>query len=278
MRGYLRLSRPGNAGMSAVGVAVSALASVGPTALVAHALPVGFAALAALLSTAGGNALNDYFDRETDRTNHPDRAIPRGEVSPESALRFASLLFALSLATAVYVNLAAVAIVALNFVVMVAYEKGFKARGASGNFLISYLVASLFVFGGVAAASGDIAALQRALLLGLLAGLATGGREVTKDIEDLAGDVDRDTLPRRIGVPAAGAVAGVSFAAGVALSVLPYVLGLFRWPYLVIVLVADIMFIYGGVYTARNPGRAQRTARYGMVVALVAFLAGGLLV
>src|SRR3989475_1048607 len=176
MRGYLLLSRPGNTAMSAAGVVVAALVAAQPIGFLFRLLAVGFAALAAALFTAGGNALNDYFDRETDRVNHPDRPIPRGDVSPEQALRFASLAFALSLAAAVYAGILAVAIVAVNFVVMVSYEKGFKARGASGNFLIAYLVGSLFAFGGAAGYVGGVAVLQRAFLLGLLAALAAPGR------------------------------------------------------------------------------------------------------
>jgi geranylgeranylglycerol-phosphate geranylgeranyltransferase len=278
MRGYLRLSRPGNAAMSAAGVAVAALVAAGPEGFLARILAVGFAALAAALFTAGGNALNDYFDRETDRVNHPDRPIPRGEVSADQALRFASLMFALSLVAAAYTGILAVGIiVAVNFVVMVSYEKGVKARGASGNFLIAYLVGSVFAFGGAAVYAGAAEVLQKAFLMGSLAALATAGREIAKDIEDLAGDVDRATLPRRIGVPRAGAVAAACFVAGAAFSVVPPILGLFGLPYITIVLVADAIFIYSGAVSAKNPARAQRAAKYGMVVALIAFLAGGLL-
>lgn len=277
MRGYLRLSRPMNCAMAAVGVAVAGVVAVNLGGAAARAWPLALAAVAASLFTGAGNALNDYFDRETDRVNHPDRPIPRGEVLPESAVRFASVLFALSLALAYMVNLWAVGIVAMNFAVMVAYEVAFKARGASGNFLIAYLVGSLFVFGGVAVFAGEPEPLQRAVLVGLCAGLATGGREVAKDIQDVAGDVDRTTLPKRIGVRAAGAVAAGAFLAGAVFSVVPFALRLFGPVYLAVVLVADIMFIYAGAYSARNPERAQRVAKYGMVVALVAFLAGGLL-
>jgi geranylgeranylglycerol-phosphate geranylgeranyltransferase len=277
MAGYLRLSRPLNCAMTAAGVAVAGVVAVNLGGAAARAWPLALAAASAALFTGAGNALNDYFDRETDRVNHADRPIPRGEISPDSAVRFASLLFALSLALGYMVNLWAVAVVAVNFVVMVAYELALKARGAGGNFLIAYLVGSLFVFGGVAVFGGDPGALQRAVVLGLCAGLATGGREIAKDIEDVAGDVDRVTLPKRIGVRSAGGVAAGSFGAGVVLSLAPIALHLFGLVYLGVVLVADIIFIYAGAYSARNPGRAQRAAKYGMAVALVAFLAGGLL-
>ncbi|HEY4704672.1 MAG TPA: UbiA family prenyltransferase [Thermoplasmata archaeon] len=277
MAGYLRLARPLNCGMSAVGVGIAAVVAVGWAGVQAIPWTILLAAGAAALFTAGGNALNDYFDRDTDAVNHPDRPIPRGEMSADEALRFAALTFALSLALASLVGLLAVGIVVVNFVVMVAYEKTLKARGAGGNLLIAYLVGSLFVFGGAAAYRGDLAALDRTLVLGLLAALATAGREVAKDIEDLAGDVDRVTLPRRIGVRGAGAVAAAAFGAGVVLSIVPYVLQILGTVYLGVVLVADIIFIWSGAYSARNPGRAQRAAKYGMVVALAAFLLGGLL-
>jgi len=277
MAGYLRLARPLNCGMSAVGVGIAAVVAVGWAGVQAIPWTILLAAGAAALFTAGGNALNDYFDRDTDAVNHPDRPIPRGEMSADEALRFAALTFALSLALASLVGLLAVGIVVVNFVVMVAYEKTLKARGAGGNLLIAYLVGSLFVFGGAAAYRGDLAALDRTLVLGLLAALTTAGREVAKDIEDLAGDVDRVTLPRRIGVRGAGAVAAAAFGAGVVLSIVPYVLQILGTVYLGVVLVADIIFMWSGAYSARNPGRAQRAAKYGMVVALAAFLLGGLL-
>ncbi len=277
MAGVLRLTRPLNCAMSAAGVAVAGFVAVGPSAFAARAWPVALAALAAALFTAAGNALNDYFDRETDKVNHPDRPIPKGEVAPDDAVRLASVLFALSLALGYVASVWAAAVVAANFVVMMAYEVALKRRGASGNSLIAYLVGSLFVFGGVAAFRGDLGALQRAVILGLCAGLATGGREIAKDIEDVAGDVDRVTLPKRIGVRAAGDVATGAFLFGAVLSLLPFLLGLFGWAYLGIVLVADGVFMWAGAYSARDPGRAQRAAKAGMAVALAAFLVGGLL-
>src|SRR5437899_8453129 len=49
--------------------------------------------------------------------------------------------------------------------------------------------------------------------------------EITKDIEDLRGDVDRRTLPRRIGASRAGTLAAIALAVGVVLSFLPLYYG-----------------------------------------------------
>jgi len=46
--------------------------------------------------------------------------------------------------------------------------------------------------------------------------------------------------------------------------------------YAALVIPADGMFIYAALHSAANPARSQRVAKYGMIVALAAFLAGAL--
>ena len=53
--------------------------------------------------------------------------------------------------------------------------------------------------------------------------------------------------------------------------------GRFGLAYLVVVLVADAIFIYSAVVLHQNPKNGQKFAKYGMFVALIAFLLGGLL-
>ena len=277
MPGLLRLARPVNCVMSAVGVVIGGLVAVGAGAWGPEAVPLLLAAVAAMAFTAGGNALNDLYDYETDKVNHPERPLPSGALSHRTARAFAAAAFVAAAVLAVLVNLYAVGVVILNAGAMWAYEARYKARGAPGNALIAYLVGSLFLFAGVAVFAGDLLALERAGLLALLAGLATLGREITKDIEDMAGDVDRRTLPQRIGANAAGRVAAAALVTGVVLSILPWWLGVLPLAYVAVVLLADGMFIYAALYSAANPARSQRVTKYAMVVALAAFLAGGLL-
>jgi len=86
--------------------------------------------------------------------------------------------------------------------------------------------------------------------------------------------VDRRTLPRRIGIRSAGIVAAVALLAGVALSVVPLWFRILSLGYAILVLPADGMFIYAALHSAANPSRAQRVTKYGMIVALAAFLTG----
>ena len=277
MPGFVRLSRPVNCVMSAVGVGIGGVVAVGPAAWGVYAEPLVLAAAAAALFTAGGNALNDLFDVETDRVNHPDRPLVTGALTAGEARGFAVGVFFFAEVLAVFASFLALGFVFLNAALMYAYEARLKKRGASGNLVIAYLVGSLFLFAGVAVYRGDSTPLVRTALLALLAFLTTVGREVTKDIEDMAGDQDRRTLPQRLGAKVAGRVAAAALLAGVALSAMPWLLGALHVAYAIVVVPADGMFIYAAFYSAANPSRSQRVTKYAMVVALIAFLAGGLL-
>jgi len=277
MRGYVDLLRPLNCVIAAFAILVGAVVAVGPNGMGAVALQVSVAALVGFMFTGAGNALNDYFDRDVDRVNHPGRPIPSGRVSMTNALAFAIFLFTLAAVLGIFTGLLAFTVVLVNLIAMVTYEARFKRKGSSGNIMIGWLVASLFIFGGAAAYGESTAALQRIAWLGLLAFLATLGREIVKDIEDVAGDVDRRTLPMVIGVDRAGLLAAFAFFAGVILSPFPFTTGRLGAAYLGIVAVADGIFIYCSWFSSSKPTQVSRAAKYGMMVALIAFLAGGVL-
>ncbi len=273
MRGYLQLIRPLNCIMSAVGCLLGSFVAIGPPTT-DQALVALQAAIVAFLFTGAGNSLNDYYDREVDRINHPERPIPAGQVQAKGALVTALLLFAPTIPWSFLLRPELLVVVIVNLALMASYELVFKRGGFRGNLLISWLVASLFIFGGLAVYD-SIASLQRVVWLSALAFLSTLGREVVKDLEDVRGDVDRRTLPRTIGERGAAMVSGSAFLVAVALSIVPWVLGVLGSYYLYVVLVADAMFIYAALNAFRNPATSQRTAKYAMLVALVAFLVGG---
>src|SRR5438105_1135225 len=156
MAGLLQLARPINCVMSALGVGIGGVVAARSGAWGEFAGPLALAGAAAASFTAGGNALNDLYDRETDRVNHPDRPLPSGSVTLREARAFTAAAFVVT------------------------------------------------------------------------AGLAP--------------------LPLH--------VLSVAYAA--------------------LVIPADGMFIYAALHSAANPARSQRVAKYGMIVALAAFLAGAL--
>lgn len=162
-------------------------------------------------------------------------------------------------------------IVIVAIAMMISYELGLKKRGLSGNITISALTGFLFLFAG--SVYGDIALPS---ILAFLAALSTLGREIAKDIQDMVGDFDRHTLPMKIGKKRSRMVAAICVILAVSLSPLPYVLSMLPLSYLLIVLIADIIFIYS-VVLLNEPRRAQHFIKAAMGVALLAFLIGGII-
>src|SRR5437764_2577771 len=149
MAGLLRLARPINCVMSALGVGIGGVVAARSGAWGAFAGPLALAGAAAASFTAGGNALNDLYDRETDRVNHPNRPLPSGAVTLREAQAFTATAFFIAGVLAAVVNVFAFTVVILNIALMVLYEASPKAQGASGNLVIAYLVGSSFLFAGV---------------------------------------------------------------------------------------------------------------------------------
>src|SRR5437016_13823015 len=93
MAGLLQLARPINCVMSALGVGIGGVVAARSGAWGEFAGPLALAGAAAASFTAGGNALNDLYDRETDRVNHPDRPLPSGSVTLREARAFTAAAF-----------------------------------------------------------------------------------------------------------------------------------------------------------------------------------------
>jgi len=267
IRGGLELTRPANC------VAAGALTGTGAfVAGIGDAVGATTIAVATtILAVAAGNAINDYFDREIDAINRPDRAIPRGAVSPRGALGFSVVLFAAAAALAVLLPPAAIAIAAVNLVALVTYTTVFKGTPGVGNALVAYLVGSTFLFGGAAVGS-----LETPIVLAALAGVSTFTREVIKDVEDLAGDREGGlrTLPIAIGERRALWLATGTLVVAVAVSPLPYLLGTFGTAYLLVVVVADAVMLYACYEAFTDPATAQRRFKYGTFLAAAAFVMG----
>jgi geranylgeranylglycerol-phosphate geranylgeranyltransferase len=269
LAGLVELTRPGNALVAGALTFVGAFVAGG---VADAAAPVAAAVAATVFAVAGGNAVNDYFDREVDRINDPDRPIPRGAVSPRAALAFSGVLFGAAVALALLLPLAALAIAAVNLVALVAYTELFKGLPGVGNAVVAYLGGSTFLFGAAAADALGPAP----VVLFLLAALSTLAREIVKDVEDVAGDRAEGlrTLPIVVGTRASLLLAGLLLAVAVVASPLPYVRGTLGAVYLVLVVPADAVMVYAVVRSVSDPARGQRLLKYGMVLAAAAFVAG----
>ena len=274
----LRLVRIGNVGVSFAGTIVGGLAAAGFGVPFSFSFwwPIALAALSTACVTAAGNVLNDVLDVTTDRTNHPDRPLVRGEFTIDGARRLAVALFVVGGLLIVPVVtthplLAAIFLVAVGSLVV--YELRWKAQGLEGNALVALLTGLVFLYGGTAAGA-PVTVLP---FVGM-AFLATLAREIIKDVEDMAGDVGRRTLPMARGMPFATASARASIGAAIALSFAPLfwyvsvgsVVGIM---YLALVLAADAIFVVSVAYLPSRLHWEQTVSKGAMAVALLAFLA-----
>jgi len=267
VRGLAAITRPANAVVAGLLTFVGAFVGGG-----ALRSPETAAAVAAtVLAVAGGNAINDYFDREIDRVNAPDRPIPSGAVTPRQAVLFGAALFGVAFLVALALPVPAIAVAALNLVALVTYTPVFKGRPAVGNAIIAYLGGSTFLFGGLA-----VSAPGPTLVLAALAALSTFTREVVKDVEDVAGDRAEglDTLPIRIGPRRALVVGTAPLVVAVLASPVPYLVGTFGAPYLAAVAVADALFVYAAYESFEDPTAGQTHLKSGMFLAAGAFVVG----
>ncbi len=277
----LELVRPMNCLYAGMAVIIGAVVAAGRLDIPWRILISAFAAAA--LVAAGGNAINDYFDRKIDTVNRPERPIPSGRITASDALLTAQVLFVFGIVFTVFLNIYSVLLAGFNALVLAFYSWRLKRRGLVGNIAIGYLVGSTFLFGGLAVSSHESGPVitSELLVLVLMATLSTVGRELIKAIEDMRGDrkLRFKTFPLRYGAGKAAALAIGFICAAIALSPLPYLLGRFGWQYLgpVIVSIAAFIAAAGMIALSREPkaaGRASLACKIGMGLGLLAFLVG----
>jgi geranylgeranylglycerol-phosphate geranylgeranyltransferase len=247
-------------------------------------IKVMMAGLAAFLITGAGNIINDYFDYEIDRINRPHRALPSNKISKSDAMMLSMALFAIGLGLSKYVNIYCFLIALSNVIVLLTYGKYSKKMYLLSNMIVSYLVASIFVYGAFANQTDtflEMGKFQMVALLSACAFFATLSREVMKDIEDIEGDKKKYavTLPIRLGVEKALEVSKTFIFIAMALSLAPFYPGFAPekfnlFFYGVFILIADAMFVSS---LRMHPSLSQRAMVAGMAMSIVAFFSGELL-
>ncbi len=266
MNKYLRLFRMGNVLIGSFAILIAAFMAAG-TSMIDYwqNLIIGFFVVSAFI--AGGNSLNDYIDVEIDKTAHPDRPVPSGELTPLQARNIGILMLLASIVLSLLtMDIYCIAIVVIAVILMFSYEMFTKQRGFVGNLTIALLTGMVFLLAG--ALVGDWTA---NIAVGGMAALVSVGREISKDIEDMESDIGRKTLPMSIGVRNASIVASIFYIAGPVLSWYPIYLDPNNYLYYSVIL-ADIAFFYCAYIVFKDPHAAEKKAKIGMLFGLLAFI------
>ena len=277
--GYLRLIRPVNCGMIGIAVIVGAvLANPNIANRPWQSLVYGF--VTSFTLTAASMAINDYYDRQIDAVNEPNRPIPSGLIKPRDALIFAAVLSMLGFAAAYLTNALCLVTAIIAWMVFATYTTVGKRSGLPGNFLVSTCVAIPFVYGSIAIVA-DVR--LNVLLFASMAFLSNTGREITKGIVDVKGDMTANvkTMAVRYGEKKAAISAALFYVLAIVLSPLPWLLNLVSAWFIPPVLITDVglaasSFMLLTDYSRQNAKKIKNNVLIWFIIGLVAFIIGAI--
>ena len=224
---------------------------------------------------AGGNIVNDYFDRFIDAVNKPWRPIPSGRINARTALIVSILLMVIGVLLSILLDYYCFLVAVIASILLFEYSRWIKKTGFPGNIVIALLSLLSILFGGLASPNPSAS-----LLPGLYAFLIILGREVFKGIEDLEGD-------KKYNVETLAVVAGpkIAFLFGstlllivVIISPIPYLFYKYNIYYLLTALIGvDLPVITSILLVAhdyKHAWRATRILKIPLFTGLLAFLIG----
>ena len=272
MNPYLALTRPENMILTAIAVIAGSFIAAGPE-IMDFQIEIAICCVCSMMLVGGGNALNDYNDRETDKENHPERPIPSGSISADTASVCAQALLGSGLLILLFAleNKMPFVIALIGIILLIAYENRLKAAGISGNITVGLMSGAIFLFAGMAVNEPG-----PTLWMFSLAVLATITREIIKDIQDLEGDRGRRTLPASIGIENSMRVAilFLLIAIGLSYTAMNQFDGMASNAYLGGITLANGTMLFG-IYKAKqeNYFGGQKNIKQGMGIAMLAFIA-----
>jgi len=235
---YVELSRPINGLIAFVSVFLGAIFASGSVTL-----STLIVAVSAFLVLSAGNAINDFCDYRIDVINKPLRPIPSGCIQRQHALVFSLILLLIGLLLGVLTgSMYAIIIVFIVSITLFFYAIWLKKTPLIGNIVIGILTGVTFVAGGV-----TVRSIKETIVPATFAFLFTTAREIIKDIEDIEGDVAQGagTIAVRWGEHVAVVIASAFMLTLIFFSLIPYLLGIYSWLYLIVVVVGvDLVLVF----------------------------------
>jgi len=273
LSGFIRLMRPINCIMMGFAVIVGAALAT-PQSLSIFWLNLFYGFVTGFMLTAASMTINDYYDKEIDAINEPNRPLPSGLIEPKEALAFAFILtaigFAAAFANAYLTDVFCFWIAVTAWIVFVTYTTIGKRTGLPGNFLVSTCVAVPFVYGSYTVAS---AIKLNVLIFAFMAFLSNTGREITKGIVDVKGDKVQNvkTLAVRYGEKNAAIAAAFFYISAVLLSPIPWILNLVSFWFIPLVAITDFGLVASSFMLLKDHSRENARKIKNMVLLWLIF-------
>lgn len=167
-----------------------------------HDLLLDWKFLAIVISTlmiaAGGNVINDYYDVKIDYINKPDKVVVGKSVTRRSAMLLHALLSYGGIFIALAVSWRLAIADTLIVILLWYYSNQLKCTPLWGNLAVGVLTSMVVIV--LPMYFGEIK--TEYIIFSFFAFLITIIRELTKDLEDIRGDLkfDCSTFPKRFGL------------------------------------------------------------------------------
>jgi geranylgeranylglycerol-phosphate geranylgeranyltransferase len=145
---------------------------------------VFLAAITASLTMSAGNIINDIYDLNGDKINHPFRPLPSGVISLKAALIYYFILLAVSLLLSLFISNLNFAVNLFAVFLLYLYSYKLKRVALAGNLTVSILTGLAFIYGGI-----TVNNIYNSIIPALFAFLINLIREIVKDMEDVEGDM-----------------------------------------------------------------------------------------
>jgi len=251
---FFLLTRPLNVLIAMVSIFIGAFI----TGTISPLINVLLASLSGGFIAAGANAINDYFDVETDRINKPYRPIAARIITMREGGLFSMVLFSIGVILGLLVNWLAFVVAVFSSMLLYWYSARLKRTVLWGNLSVSLITSLAFIYGGIA-----VNRLGLALIPAVFSFFYHLGREIIKDAEDIAGDIaDRIvTLPIEFGKRKALLLATGIYIFLIGLTIVPYALNIFGIYYLIIVVAivnAVVVFALFSMWRDMTPNNLSR--------------------
>ena len=273
-KGIIKILRPINLVITFLSVIIAAIISSSINAIDYDVILI---AITSAFSLAAGNIINDIIDFDIDKINRPERVLPAGLISLQTAKIVYSSLVLIAIMLSPFVGLEFLIIVVLGNILLYLYSLYFKKIILLGNFTVSLLTGLPLVLGAMAV--GNI---RGGIIPAGFAILVNFSREIIKDMEDVKGDSSHGvvTFPQKVGLKKAAYLFICLIFALMVLTTIPYFLHLYKIEYFLIIMVLiNPLFIVAlkKIFHDKSLGTLRKVStilKLNMILGLLAFLAG----
>jgi len=277
---YIQITRPLNFLITFFSIIVAVIISVESSlSILFNTLiqKIFFAALSGALTASAGNIINDYFDVNSDRINHPNRPLPSGALTKNEAAILYFIFFLSSLALSALVNGLAFLIVLISSNILFLYSFRLKQTVLLGNLVVAFLTGLTFIYGGIA-----VGKIKNALIPALFAFLINFIREIVKDMEDKEGDVrvGNISFPVKYGFSSAKILVLAVTISLIAFTFYPFLTQYYKIEYFVVVMILVnpvLVYFLKSLFkddSHKNLNKLSFILKLEMVFGLIAFYLG----